>query len=155
MAIYDIFEIEKSVAERKVDVQEELSGSTAASQAAEAPRFGKEHLFSAITARFFFLLLLAADLVWAAYSICLFALVSVISLVTMRKVAYFSELCTRRWLSVKRSLICAVALGITLFSPSFGIMIACTYFLMYDKSGIEEVVPSSLQDQFKEFFKAQ
>jgi hypothetical protein len=32
-------------------------------------------------------------------------------------------------------------------------MIACTYFVMYDKEGIEEVVPASLQEQFKEFFQ--
>ncbi|MBI3236532.1 MAG: hypothetical protein HYZ48_02320 [Chlamydiales bacterium] len=59
----------------------------------------------------------------------------------------------RMWLTVKRSLVCGLSLFITLFSPAFGIMIACTYFLMYDKTGIEEVVPASLQSQFKEFFK--
>jgi len=32
-------------------------------------------------------------------------------------------------------------------------MIACTYFMMYDKKGIQEVVPRSLQEQFQEFLK--
>jgi len=57
------------------------------------------------------------------------------------------------WLNLKRAGICGVALVIALFSPSLGIMIACTYFLMYDKAGIQEVVPTSLQDQFKDFLK--
>ncbi len=156
MAIYDISEIEKNIADRKsLAVEDRSEPAMGAAPATAASALTKDHLFSTIVTRFFFLLLLVADLVWAAYSIAVFALVGLGSLVSMRKVAALNSLCSRRWLAVKRSLICAVALGITLFSPSFGIMIACTYFLMYDKSGIEEVVPSSLQDQFKEFFKAQ
>jgi hypothetical protein len=46
-----------------------------------------------------------------------------------------------------------LALLIALLSTGFGIMIACTYFVMYDKEGIDEVVPSSLREHFKEFFK--
>ena len=68
------------------------------------------------------------------------------------KARYFYALNSHAWVSLRRSLVCGVSLFIALFSPAFGIMIACTYFLMYDKSGIEEVVPSSLQSQFKEFF---
>ena len=41
---------------------------------------------------------------------------------------------------------------VAIFSPSLGIMFSCTYFLMYDKAGIDEIVPSALQDQFKGFF---
>ena len=67
------------------------------------------------------------------------------------KARYFHTLRDSAWVSLRRSLVCGVSLLIALFSPAFGIMIACTYFLMYDKSGIEEVVPSSLQSQFKEF----
>jgi hypothetical protein len=57
------------------------------------------------------------------------------------------------WTSIKRSFVCALALLVALFSPAFGIMIACTYFLMYDKAGMEEVVPSSIQSQFKDMFQ--
>lgn len=153
MAIYDIFEIEKNALERKNLSTEEPVAQISQPSCDKAQI--KDHLFSAITARFFFLLLLVADLLWATYSLIVFGLVAVSSLISGGKVSSLRALCARRWLALKRSLICAVALGITLFSPSFGIMIACTYFLMYDKSGIEEVVPSSLQDQFKEFFKAQ
>jgi hypothetical protein len=73
-------------------------------------------------------------------------------MLTAGRVGYFNSLGGKAWVSLRRSLVCGVSLFIALFNPAFGIMIACTYFLMYDKSGIEEVVPSSLQSQFKEFF---
>ena len=72
-------------------------------------------------------------------------------LCTGGKVPHFKTFSDKYWISLRRSLVCGVSLLITLFSPAFGIMVACTYFLMYDKSGIEEVVPVSLQSQFKEF----
>jgi len=33
-------------------------------------------------------------------------------------------------------------------------MVACTYFLMYDKKGIDEVVPGPIRAQFKELFNS-
>ena len=54
---------------------------------------------------------------------------------------------------MRRALVCGLSLLIAICSPAFGIMVACTYFLMYDKEGIEEVVPASLQDQFTSFFE--
>ena len=59
---------------------------------------------------------------------------------------------SKSWISLKRSFICGIALVLALLSPALGIMIACTYFLMYDKSGVEEVVPSALREQFKDLF---
>ena len=59
----------------------------------------------------------------------------------------------KQWIALRRAAVCGVALTVTLFSPALGIMIACTYFLMYDKTGIQEVVPTSLQQQFEEFLK--
>ena len=38
------------------------------------------------------------------------------------------------------------SLIVAIVSPALGTMFACTYFLMYDKKGIDEVVPSILQD---------
>jgi hypothetical protein len=57
------------------------------------------------------------------------------------------------WLSLKRALVCGLSLFISLFSTGLGVMIACTYFVMYDKEGIEKCVPSSLQNHFQDFFK--
>ncbi len=109
-------------------------------------------LFSCIAARLFFLLLFLADLFWCLYSCAIFCVTGALSLVfrapLVRKAA------KKAWISVKRSLVCGLALLVALFSPAFGIMVACTYFLMYDKAGMEEVVPSSLQAQFKDLFRA-
>jgi hypothetical protein len=65
----------------------------------------------------------------------------------------------RRWgkrslLNIRRSLACGLGLIIGLIAPSFGIMVACTYFLMYDKKGIDEVVPGPIRAQFKELFNS-
>ena len=32
------------------------------------------------------------------------------------------------------------------------IKFSCMYFLMYDKNGVDEIVPSSLKDQFRDIF---
>ena len=58
-------------------------------------------------------------------------------------------------LNMRRSIVCSLALFVGLFSPPFGIMVACTYFLMYDKAGMEEVVPAPLQAQFKDIFNTE
>jgi hypothetical protein len=154
MAIYDISEVEKQATPHTASSEPLEEAEISNEPPISAPSFCKDRFFSSLTARLFFLILLCADLLWAVYSFVLWGVTSLLCLVTAFKVPGIFDFCARRWLSVRRSLICGVSLFITLFSPSFGIMIACTYFLMYDKSGIEEVVPSSLQSQFKEFFKA-
>ena len=107
--------------------------------------------FSSLAARVFFFLLLLGDLLWLLYALTLLLLSSVGSLLTFSKVKTWTQLRANAILTLKRALVCAVSLFIALFSPAFGIMIACTYFLMYDPGGVEQVVPSSLQAQFKEF----
>jgi len=114
----------------------------------------RDRIFSTLTARMLFFLLLIADLLWGLYALLLFFLLAVSALVTFCKVKPFMQVAATYWLSVKRAAVCAVSLFLALFSPGFGIMIACTYFLMYDKKGLEEVVPSSLQPQFQDFFTA-
>ena len=135
MAIYDIFE----------------SKETETTSDSEALSTKKDRFFSSLTARLLFFVLFFADLAWAVYSLSLLLMALPIHLITFRK--WGGNFCNKRWVALKRSGICGVSLFIALFSPALGIMIACTYFLMYDKVGIQEVVPRSLQDQFQEFVK--
>jgi hypothetical protein len=134
MPIYDIFETKESEA-----AQEEVLKTR------------KDRFFSSLTARILFFLLFLGDIGWALYSLALLMIVVPFNLLTFGRVGH--RLCKKRWIALKRSGICGVSLFIALFSPALGIMIACTYFLMYDKVGIQEVVPRSLQDQFQEFLK--
>ena len=113
----------------------------------------KSSFFSSFAARLFFFLLLLGDLLWLAYGLILFIFSTMGILITRGKSTLCIELRDNALLTLKRGLVCAISLLVALFSPTFGILIACTYFLMYDPTGIEEIVPSSLQAQFKEFFK--
>jgi len=113
----------------------------------------KSSFFSSFAARLFFFLLLLGDLLWLSYGLILFLFSTIGVLVSRGKSSFCVELKNNAFLTLKRALVCALSLFVALFSPAFGILIACTYFLMYDPKGIEEVVPSSLQAQFKEFFK--
>lgn len=112
----------------------------------------RDRIFSTIAVRMFFLLLFVADILWGIYACFLLVLTSVISMITLFQLKPCLDAFAKAYLSLKRALACGIALLISLFSPSFGIMVGCTYFLMYDKEGIDEVVPSSLQSQIKEFF---
>lgn len=157
MAIYDFPDAEKrelkaSAMPQRRHFEEDLS--------AVAPEIGeaqpttsdvRSQIFSAVVARLLFLLLFTADLIWVCYSFLVFLFSSVGYAVTRGRMDYFKNLFGRAWITLRRSIVCGVSLMVALFSPAFGIMIACTYFLMYDKSGIEEVIPASLQSQFKEF----
>lgn len=115
------------------------------------PARRRDRFFSTCVARAFFLLLLIADLFWIGYALFLFLFAVLGQVLSFNKLAWISPLKEKGWIALRRSLVCGISLFIALFSPAFGIMIACTYFLMYDPSGIEEVVPSSLREQFKEF----
>jgi len=92
-----------------------------------------------------------ADIVWGIVSVALFALALIGNLLTGFRFYKLKKYFLRRSLNIKRSFVCGVSLFVALFSPALGTMFACTYFLMYDKRGIEEIVPSVLQDQFREF----
>lgn len=112
------------------------------------------HLFSTIVTRFCFLLLLVADTLWIAYNILVLLLATTGLLLSAGKNSFFKRILNKSSLHFRRSVTCGLSLFIGLFSPPFGIMVACTYFLMYDKAGMEEVVPAPLQAQFKDIFKA-
>jgi len=114
---------------------------------------GKDRFFSSLTARVLFFLLFMGDICWGVYALTLVLITGSLNLLTAGKVGAVNRLFKKNWISLKRSGICGVSLFISLFSPALGIMIACTYFMMYDKKGIQEVVPRSLQEQFQEFLK--
>jgi len=140
MAIYDFSKVEET----------EFTSPEPQKQK-EAEPDAKSRLFSSLVARLFFLLLLAADVLWACYAVLLLTIALLGQLLSANKVTQFEALRKTGWIALRRALVCGVSLFLALFHPAFGIMIACTYFLMYDKSGIEEIVPSSLQSQFKSF----
>ena len=139
MPIYDIFATKEP--EPTMEPEQEVLSS------------GKDRFFSSLTARVLFFLLFIGDIFWGIYALSLVLIAGVLTLVTAGKVGIFDRIYQKNWISLKRSGICGVALFISLFSPALGIMIACTYFMMYDKKGIQEVVPQSLQEQFQEFLK--
>jgi sterol desaturase/sphingolipid hydroxylase (fatty acid hydroxylase superfamily) len=152
MPIYDMTGVPKNPHEEHSSFSEEKIIHEPPFRADESAK-GKSSLLSSFLARLFFAALLLLDVLWASYSLILFILGLVGRILTFNRVARFSRWQNKRWLAFKRSLVCGLALLAAIFNPAFGIMIACTYFLMYDKNGIEEVIPASLQDQFREFFK--
>ena len=112
----------------------------------------KGHLFGAVAARLFFFILLCTDIVWGVITALFFLLLLSLNLLTGFKIHKLKKYFLRQFLNLKRAGISAIALIVALFSPALGTMIACSYFLMYDRKGVEEFVPSVLQDQFQEFF---
>ncbi len=100
-------------------------------------------------------MLLLADIAWGIFNVGVFILALMGNVLTGFKLFKLKKYFHRRWLNIKRSFVCGVSLFVALFSPALGTMFACTYFLMYDKKGIDEVVPSVLQDQFREFLNPQ
>ncbi|MEM7175370.1 MAG: hypothetical protein AAF443_05560 [Chlamydiota bacterium] len=159
MPIYDLFD----QLERKNGAQDATishlnllratkSQQTDAGKGAIEPPDVKNRLFAAIAARLFFFVLLLIDLLWGVWSGVLFVAGLVANLCIGFKWSWLRRFFSRRFLNLKRAAICSIALLVAVFSPALGTMIACSYFLMYDKKGVEEIVPSVLQDQFREFF---
>jgi len=137
LAIYDIKNYSQTEQEEK--------------QAAPEKASFKDKLFSTIAARLFFLLLLAADVFWGALSIAMLTIHLTFTLISGFKCSFFKKRLKKAALSLRRALVCFIALIVAIFSPALGIMFACSYFLMFDKNGIEEVVPASLREQFRGF----
>ncbi len=158
MAIYNIFDY----AEKQQSLEAEGNGKVLDQVNLSEARIGfddqknnkKDRFFSSLAARAFFLLLLVVDVFWGVYVTALLLIHLVLAVMSLFKAPAINRWLARSFLNVKRFLVCALALFVAIISPALGIMFACTYFLMYDKEGIEEIVPSSLQEQFKEFFQA-
>jgi hypothetical protein len=157
MAIYDFSKAEKEelnapASRQHRSFEEEFPDEMGRGETLQNTVRTRDRFFSSFAARLFFLLLLSGNCLWICYAVIRLSLSLIGRLLTAGQANAFNSMGQKAWVSLRRSLVCGVSLFFALFSPSFGIMIACTYFLMYDKSGIEEVVPSSLQSQFKEFF---
>jgi len=155
MAIIDIFKTEGAeTASLNQGFLSEVSFVDEAAPPKERKKspFSKEALLSFLCVRLLFLVLLLCTLVWLAYAVCRAALFLSLKLCIWGFSNPLQTKLAKAWLSFKRAFICGIALLLSMLSPALGIMIACTYFLMYDKSGVEEVVPSSLREQFKDLF---
>lgn len=114
------------------------------------PSSKKDLFLSAFFARMFFLCLLFVDILWGILSIALLIVKLTLNLLTVFKIKRLTKSLKKTFLAVKRSIICCIALVIAIISPALGIMFSCMYFLMYDKNGVDEIVPSSLKGHFKE-----
>ena len=159
MPIYDIFEhVDKRTkqddsAASHISLSPQSSEFTLREDKETKTPSAKHALFTTIAARLFFLMLLFVDIAWGFFSLVLFICSLIGNVCTGFKLLKLKKIFQKKWLNIKRSLVCGLSLFVAIISPALGTMFACTYFLMYDKKGIEEVVPSILQDQFKEFFK--
>jgi predicted PurR-regulated permease PerM len=148
MTIYNIFDYAESN-----DCEGPLSSSKETHNREnyiQDPSSKKDRFLSAFFARMFFLCLLAVDLVWGAFSIVFLTAKLSLSLLTAFKCKWLTLSLKKSLLAVKRSIVCSIALTIAIISPALGIMFSCMYFLMYDKKGVDEIVPSSLKSHFKE-----
>ena len=153
MPIYDIFdhvERQKTSGDPNGNLSTHISDTTLNGKNFSLEEKGE--LFATIAARLFFFILLIADILWGVFTLALLMGTLLLNLAVGFKVDRLKTFLSKRYLNLKRASICSIALVVSLFSPALGTMIACSYFLMYDKKGIEEVVPSVLQDQFQEFF---
>jgi len=149
MAIIDMFKMEKKSAPSEEVFLTEVG--FAEEEKAAPPSF-KDNLCSFLCVRLFFLVLLACTVVWFSYVLCKTIFCLLLQLCFWKSSSIVNAKLRKSWLSVKRAFICSIALILGCLSPSLGIMIACAYFLMFDKSGVEEVVPASLREQFKDLF---
>ncbi len=156
MAIYNIFDYaEKQQSQeegQKETILEQVDLHEAKIGFDEKTEKKKDRFFSSLAARAFFMLLLIVDVLWGVYVAMLFVLHLALGILSFFKIPAMNKWLAKSYLNVKRSFVCALALFVAIITPALGIMFACTYFLMYDKEGIEEIVPTSLQAQFKEFF---
>jgi len=114
------------------------------------PTSKKDAFLSAFFARLFFLCLLFADLLWGIVSLTLFSIKLIVNVITLFRSKRLLTSLKKSILAVKRSIVCFIALTIAVISPALGIMFSCMYFLMYDKTGVDEIVPASLKGHFKE-----
>lgn len=114
------------------------------------PESRKDAFLSAFFARLFFLCFLVIDAVWMVYSLITMPIKLCLCILTLFQIKPLNTSLKKSLLSLKRSVVCFLALLIAIISPGLGVMFSCMYFLMYDKKGVEEIVPTSLKTHFKE-----
>ncbi len=106
--------------------------------------------FSYLYTRLCILCLLGLDAIWLVFLLGKVAVYGVLQIVCLGSSATLQAGLMKGCASIRRALVCGLCLLISLLSPALGIMVGCAYFLMYDKSGVEEIVPSILKKQFGE-----
>lgn len=150
MTIYNIFDY----AETSKDYEDEhaafLKEKAMKDNYIQNPSSKKDAFLSAFFARMFFLCLLIVDTLWAGYNIALFSIKLALNVLTLFHSKKLKKSLKKSLLALRRSFVCFIALFIAIISPALGIMFSCMYFLMYDKSGVDEIVPASLKGHFKE-----
>lgn len=122
-------------------------------QARDFEKEATSSLFSKVSARLFFLMLLIADVFWGLSALAQIIVGSTLWLITAGKSKKVRQFVVKKAIAIRRAFCCLFALTMALFSPALGTMFACSYFLIFDKKGVEEIVPHVLQDQIKEFMQ--
>lgn len=106
--------------------------------------------FSCLYTRLCILCFLGLDALWLTFLVGKVVLYGVLQIGCLGSSSSLQEGLIKGCTSIRRSLVCGLCLLISFLSPALGIMVGCAYFLMYDKSGVEEIVPSVLKKQFGE-----
>ena len=161
MAIYNLFEYDKIQPRGPMQKQVQPSLFEDSSESLFSEAFNdntpiqdkeKSSFFSALAARLFFFFLLVVNILWGVLNIILFIAYLLVNICCVFKSRFLLKKLQKTVLNIKRFLVCNIALLVALVSPALGIMFSCMYFLMYDKKGVEQIVPTSLQDQFRSLF---
>lgn len=150
MTIYNIFDYAETSNEFEEGSPYAHEGARRYQNYIQDPSSKKDLILSAVFARLFFLCLLVADLFWGVISLLSFALKLSLNLISFFRIKKLRKSLKKTILAMKRSFVCFIALSIAIISPALGIMFSCMYFLMYDKKGVDEIVPASLKGHFKE-----
>ena len=106
--------------------------------------------YSFMSTRFCILFFFFLDVSWFAFSLCKMMVCTLLHVVFIGSSSILKSALIKSCISTRRSLVCGLCLLVSLCSPALGVMVGCAYFLMYDKTGIEEIVPNTLKKQFKE-----
>lgn len=152
MPIIDIEEYRKKVVEEpkkglSIDTKAFYSRFENIRAKTDAPSF-----LSRLASRFFFIFLLFLNVIWLVLAVGYFLVALGLNLAFLRMSIRLGQFQQKAATNMKRAAVCFVALFVALFNPALGIMFSCLYFMMYDKMGIDEIIPASLKEQFKEFF---
>ena len=105
-----------------------------------------------VSTKLFFIFLMSLNAVWFGLAFFSVLILLFLNLITFFSLDRLKKILDKVYISLKRSSVCFIALLVAIFNPALGIMFSCLYFMTYDKMGIEEIIPSSLKEQFKEFF---
>lgn len=129
-----------------------MSTADVVAQATKSSHF--RSLCSFIGSRAVFLFLLCADLIWLAFLLGKTIFCACLQVVFLGSSETLRKHCLKGILSARYSLVCALCLIISFFSPAFGVMVGYAYFIVYDKQGPEGLLSSGVNDRVKEILSA-